>query len=54
MLALETLTQSNPHNNNFGKGDDTIKEINKFSSITIDPHLTSDPSFWDYCLIPSD
>jgi len=42
------------NNNNFGKGDDTIKELNRFTSIVIDPELVDDPSFWDYCLIPNE
>jgi len=42
------------NNNNFGKGDDTIKELNRLTSIVIDPELVDDLSFWDYCLIPNE
>jgi len=39
---------------NAGKGDDTIKELNKLDSIVIDPLLVNDPAFWDYCLVPNE
>ena len=39
---------------NAGKGDDTIKELNKLDSIVIDPLLVTDPAFWDYCLVPNE
>jgi len=41
------------YNSNVGKGDDTIKELNRFTSIVIDPSLVSDSAFWDYCILPN-
>jgi hypothetical protein len=34
-----------------GKGDETIKEINRFQSVVIDPALAADESFWTYALV---
>jgi len=42
------------YNSNVGKGDDTIKELNRFTSIVIDPSLVSDSAFWDYCIVPNE
>lgn len=42
------------YNSNVGKGDDTIKELNRVTSIVIDPSLVKDPSFWDYCIVPNE
>jgi len=45
---------SSSSSSNAGKGDDTIKELNKLDSIVIDPVLVIDPAFWDYCLVPNE
>ena len=37
-----------------GKGDETIKELNRLESIAVDPTLVVDNSFWDWALIPTE
>ena len=37
-----------------GKGDSTIKTLNTFESIVVDPTLVNDVAFWDWALIPTE
>mmetsp|Transcript_32165 Transcript_32165/g.36572 ORF Transcript_32165/g.36572 Transcript_32165/m.36572 type:complete len:272 (-) Transcript_32165:121-936(-) len=36
---------------NVGKGDDTIKVLNQLETVFIDASLSTDPAFWDYCVV---
>ena len=46
---------TNTRNQNAGKGDDTIKELNRLTSLVIDPSLVQhDPAFWDYTIVPTE
>ena len=46
---------TNNRNQNAGKGDDTIKELNRLTSLVIDPSLVQhDPAFWDYTIVPTE